>query len=79
MIKLKIDDYCENCDEFEPEVEKDKMHLSDRPVDFNQSYWEFGSQFKYFTTITCKHRERCKSIADYIKKNIEKEKSENND
>lgn len=58
MISLNIDVYCENCDEFEPDV--NKMRIS-------ADYKEFHD-----TVITCIHSNRCKSIANCIKEESEK-------
>lgn len=56
MISLNIEDYCGNCDEFEPDLEK----------------WDISVGEKKFhnTAITCKHAERCKSIANYIQEEL---------
>lgn len=64
MIKLQIEKYCERCSEFEPDVEKTNykdMQFTDYTM----------SERRYFTvcdtTIRCKHRDRCREIADYMR------------
>lgn len=67
MITLDIDDYCNNCNEFDADVEKDIVVLHNDNKNLNQVC-------KCNTTITCKHRFRCQSIKGYldIQKNGEK-------
>ena len=59
MIKLITDPWCENCPEFEPNIEK-----GDRVV----GGFDFCTPEKTFTntTVTCIHRNRCMSIKDYL-------------
>ncbi len=67
MIMLNIDDYCNNCNEFDADVEKDIVVLHYNDKNLNQVR-------KCNTTITCKHRFRCQSISGYLnsQKNGEK-------
>ena len=53
MIRLVVDDYCENCNEFEPDVEK--MNCENI----------YGTEFTD-TMITCVHKQRCKCIKNYL-------------
>lgn len=53
MINLIVDEYCQHCPEFEPNVEKTNL------------YDGFGDSI-CDTEITCIHRERCRSIKEYI-------------
>ena len=53
MIRLVVDDYCENCNEFEPDVEK--MNCENI----------YGTEFTD-TMITCVHKRRCKCIKNYL-------------
>lgn len=63
MIKLTVEDYCQDCDEFEPEVSKLRIHLSDeKPFD-----WQYGPT-KTDTIIKCKHGMRCACIKRYLSK-----------
>lgn len=48
-IELKVDPFCENCPEFEPDVDKDIIH------------YELQGD-KCYTTIKCEHQGRCKSM-----------------
>mgnify|MGYP006956124389 CR=1 FL=1 len=67
MIMLNIDDYCNNCNEFDADVGKDIVVLHNDDKNINQLC-------KCNTTITCKHRFRCQSIEEYLntQKNGEK-------
>ena len=58
MITLDIDDYCNNCNEFDADVEKDMVVLS--------NIHKSNPTCKCNTTITCKHRFRCQSIKGYL-------------
>lgn len=51
MIKLDIDEYCNNCPEFESDVKKDVIYFGKAPI--------------VNTIITCEHRERCRSIKNF--------------
>ena len=59
MITLNVDDYCNNCNEFDADVEKDIVVLQYNDKNLNQVR-------KCNTTITCKHRFRCQSIRGYL-------------
>ena len=59
MIMLNIDNYCNNCNEFDADVEKDIVVLHNDDKNLNQVC-------KCNTTITCKHRFRCQSISGYL-------------
>ena len=59
MIMLNIDNYCNNCNEFDADVEKDIVVLHYNDKNLNQVR-------KCNTTITCKHRFRCQSIRGYL-------------
>ena len=60
MISLYVKDYCSNCPEFEPSVNKsvigvgDLMGLDERPT--------------VLTEIFCEHRRRCEELKDFIEK-----------
>lgn len=55
MIKLEVKEYCHNCPEFKPSVDKECYELG------------YGDEF-YHTTITCKYAKRCEAIAKYFRK-----------
>lgn len=57
MIKLKVEEYCHNCSDFKPLVDKECYESG------------YGSCYKD-TTITCKYAERCEVIAEYFKKQV---------
>lgn len=62
MIKLQIEDYCQNCSEFEPHVEKVDISSSD--------LYSYEKVERTDTTITCTHRQRCDCIEEYIQKQV---------
>ena len=59
MINLYIDDYCQNCPEFEPDVNKNQMYCEDicgnSPIVRND------------TSIRCEHWMRCKEIVEWLR------------
>lgn len=70
MIKLEVAGYCQNCPEFEPEVEKDVQDYSR----FDQKTLSFVGPRYCNTTITCEHAARCQTIRGYIQREVEKKK-----
>lgn len=66
MIKLKTQTYCQNCPDFEADVNKVAVCIRDTP--------------HYVTTIFCKHKERCEAIKRYLETDathcIEEEKGD---
>lgn len=63
MIKLDIEEYCQNCGEFEPDV-----HV----IEFEEFYGTISRE----TYVKCSHRDRCDSMVYYLKQRIEREKKE---
>ena len=68
MIELKVDDWCKDCGEFEPELVRDTTEFRDYV-----SLYENVTR-KTDTMIICKHRDRCRCIAKYIENQIKKKK-----
>ena len=62
-IKLEVKDYCENCKDFEPYIEK------------NDISWMMGSTF-VCTTITCERAEICERMLGHLEKKMEEKKGE---
>ena len=61
MIELIVNSYCNDCPEFEPDVDKnvftwESFDFRDEPVT------------KCDTKITCKHKPRCESMIRQLKK-----------
>ena len=57
MIRLEVQPYCDNCMAFEPDVERPiALYADGKIID------RMGD-----TIVRCQHRERCKSLVDYIK------------
>lgn len=58
MIKLNIEDYCQNCPDFEPKKEV-------------MTYFSGDKVIERHTTVYCKYKDRCASIARYLKEAAE--------
>jgi hypothetical protein len=58
MIKLAVADYCADCPEFEPEVDKTSLYNN----------CSFIPEEKTETTIYCVHSSRCRCIYEKFKK-----------
>lgn len=59
MINLKVEQYCDNCPEFEPDLETEaveKFLLNHSDV---ETYYEHK--------VRCAHAKRCRSIANHFK------------
>ena len=61
MIKLEVKGYCNNCTEFEPDVNKDTITT----VSPNTFFCD-GTINR--TIVRCKHRHRCESMVDFLHK-----------
>lgn len=60
MIKLEVEDYCQNCPKFEAEVEN--------PANI---YNAFGDDdYIGDTIIRCEHRKQCQKVFEYAKKHL---------
>lgn len=57
MIELRVAKYCNDCDEFEPDVDT--------------TYSNFGSDI--YTRISCVHERRCREMIQHLKKELKKE------
>ena len=63
MIKLRVEDYCQDCSEFEPEIHKENyMH------ECAYGFLEKVTKTKTDTYITCKHAQRCACIEECLEK-----------
>lgn len=58
MISLHIKDYCHNCPEFDPDVEKDTI--------YSENYLMGKRTTHTQTDIYCKHRDRCASMVEFL-------------
>jgi hypothetical protein len=55
MIRINVEDYCQSCMEFSPDIAP--------PV---RSFSENGAVKQTDTIIQCKHRKRCETITRYL-------------
>lgn len=62
ILRLRIDDYCHGCPEFEEEVQREGFWVIDGVLKRS------GDIF-----IKCKHRERCENIVIYLKEKMREE------
>ena len=69
MIKLDVDEWCKDCPEFEPDVEKDTEIFECFDID---SYCPV-KKIITDTAVTCKHRLRCQSMVDYLRSKEKKD------
>ena len=53
-IKLQVEEYCQNCPDFEARIEKTELN-------------GFGGAILTETIITCKDARRCQRIAEHLK------------
>lgn len=60
MIKLDVEDYCQECLDFDPEKESVCLYSGDKIC-------------QCITTVRCKHRNRCKNIMQWFVKKKEGE------
>lgn len=59
MIKVQVEDYCEHCLDFSPDVTKPERHLTSND--------EFVLSD---TIIQCQYRKRCAGIKRYLEQQI---------
>ena len=68
MIKLKIEEYCNNCPDFEPDVEKDTKVIDDYSLVYHS-----GPKIQVTTNIYCKRRLCCRCLRDSIRERVNNE------
>ena len=68
MIELSVPGYCDNCPDFEPNIEKKIIRCDDF----------YGNEriTSCVTKITCEHADRCACIMKFLEENKEKENKE---
>ena len=59
-ITLKVEDYCQNCPEFEPEKLVNCLKIENFPFDKDKDIFE--------TIIRCRYSKRCKNMERHIKR-----------
>lgn len=64
MIRVVVEDYCQSCMEFSPDVTPPQRSLS-----------ESGAVKQTDTIIQCKHRKRCETIKRYLDQQMKGEVS----
>ena len=60
-ITLKVDDYCQECPEFEPDVHRQVIYGMDERM--------------FDTTIRCEHRGKCDRLIEYLEKKIKEKET----
>ena len=66
-IRFVVNEYCGNCNEYEPEVEREQIAYRDDLAFLPKT--EYMSE----TTIRCKHSQRCGSMLEYLEREKNKE------
>lgn len=67
MIKLDIQDYCQSCRDFEPDITRpEKLIFKD--------YDGNSIMIQSDTIIQCKYAKRCENIRRYLKQQMEEPK-----
>ena len=59
MIRLEVEDYCQNCIEFDPEKEV-----------IAKQYMESKDE-EYLTFVICKNANKCRGLVRHLKKKME--------
>lgn len=60
MIILNVEGYCQNCPRFEPTANKSPLFS--------------GEDYAFIQTeIVCQHRERCYTMANFLRKELERD------
>lgn len=62
MIKLEIEEYCQNCPDFVPDVDKD--HKGEFTHDYESLDRSPKVKRTCNTTIRCAYRKRCAELVD---------------
>lgn len=60
-INLYVQNYCQNCGEFEPNVKKITTTIVTET---------FQGKESYITRVYCKHQDRCKAIYEQAKREV---------
>lgn len=63
MIKLEVEDYCQDCRNFEADVQRPNIYHA-----------MFGEEFSSGDTIVrCEYRKHCKHVVEFVKKKEEEQ------
>lgn len=70
MIKIKVEEYCNDCPEFEPEA------IKPQPIydSINNYVGMLGPML-----VVCAHRNTCRRFMEYLQKSVVKEIGESNE
>lgn len=60
MIRLEVEDYCQDCRAFEPETDTNVLY-------------SVNGEFSVETVITCERRNWCRNLVRYLEKRVEKD------
>lgn len=64
MIKLDIEEYCQECHAFKPDV-------------IRQELYYYGAQVPSDTVVMCERRNLCKSLVRYLEKRLKSKEMSN--
>ena len=71
MIKLEVEDYCQECPDFDAEIVKVDKSYADHCYGFNGV--KYATVHLHDTTISCKNKRKCAVIEECIKQRMAKE------
>lgn len=72
MIALQVESYCQDCPEFEPDVDKKtETYETWSPMEFVSRNYTLCE-----TIVRCEHRDRCRSIKNRLEIELKKPKGE---
>lgn len=60
MINLDVKEYCSNCSEFEPYVDRNIMEYED--------FKSLEIRKEVNTIVSCVHKDRCKAITKFLER-----------
>ena len=63
MIKLEVEDYCQECQGFEPDVDASDFY---NPLNQNENIRD--------TIVRCRYRKRCANMVRYLERKLKNSK-----
>lgn len=78
MISLEVQDYCQQCPEFIPDVDKNDRRETLYTNDiFSSNGIRYVTIGEHDTTIRCAHRVKCECLKNFIEQEAEKKEKKN--
>lgn len=75
MIKLQVEEYCQNCPDFEPDIFKqhETLYADNMPIVDPLCYVQPETRHICETTVECKYKKRCAAQIRYLQKQYTEE------